>query len=127
MSPAARPKHVPIRTCVGCRTAGDKRGLMRVVRTPDGPVAFDPTGRAAGRGAYLCADEKCIGLAQKKRILDRHLRQPTPPELYEALLAEAAARAVNLDGTDATHGTYAASAKAATSGGARGDGHAARA
>ncbi len=83
----ARAKHTPIRTCVACRTSGAKRGLMRIVRTPDGAVVHDPTGKAAGRGAYLCADPACISVAQKKRILDRHLRQSVPVDVYDALRA----------------------------------------
>jgi predicted RNA-binding protein YlxR (DUF448 family) len=88
----ARARHVPIRTCVGCRTAGDKRGLLRVVRLPDGGVAYDPSGKAAGRGAYVCASHACIRLAARKRILERHLRQPVAEEVYEALMAAAEER-----------------------------------
>ncbi len=86
----ARSKHIPIRTCVGCRTSGSKRGLLRIVRTPSGTIIVDPTGKASGRGAYVCADEACIAAAQKKHVLDRHLRQSVPPEVYEALRAAAA-------------------------------------
>ncbi|MBN2385870.1 MAG: YlxR family protein [Anaerolineales bacterium] len=50
--PAKRPKHVPQRTCVGCRTVQPKRTLIRLVRRPEG-VQIDPTGKLAGRGAYL--------------------------------------------------------------------------
>ena len=51
-----RQKHVPMRTCVICRDKKPKRDLLRVVRTPEGRLCVDPSGRAAGRGAYLCAD-----------------------------------------------------------------------
>lgn len=53
-----RRKHVPQRTCVGCRTVQEKRALIRVVRTPDG-VFVDPTGKLAGRGAYLHDQQTC--------------------------------------------------------------------
>ncbi|MBK7893760.1 MAG: YlxR family protein [Candidatus Promineifilaceae bacterium] len=54
-----RPKHVPQRSCFVCRQKRDKRQLTRLVRTPEGPVVVDPTGKQNGRGAYLCADPVC--------------------------------------------------------------------
>ncbi len=54
-----RPKHVPQRTCVVCRSERGKRELVRIVRTPDGAVRVDPTGKVAGRGAYLCKARPC--------------------------------------------------------------------
>ena len=84
-----RAKHTPLRTCVACRTTGDKRGLLRVVRQPDGAVAFDAGGKANGRGAYVCASEKCIALARKQKKLDRSLKSTVAPEVFEDLLARA--------------------------------------
>jgi uncharacterized protein len=84
-----RPKHVPIRTCVACRTAGDKRGLLRVVRQPEGGVVYDPTGKANGRGAYVCASETCVKAAQKQNKLGRSLKATVTPDLYGELLAHA--------------------------------------
>jgi predicted RNA-binding protein YlxR (DUF448 family) len=84
-----RPKHTPLRTCVACRTTGDKRGLLRVVRQPDGAVAFDASGKANGRGAYVCASAKCIALARKQKKLDRSLKATVAPEVFENLLAHA--------------------------------------
>ncbi len=52
-------KHVPQRTCIGCRQVEAKRELMRIVRTPDGHVIADPTGKKAGRGAYLHQEREC--------------------------------------------------------------------
>jgi hypothetical protein len=54
-----RPKHVPQRMCVACREHDTKRGLYRIVRTPEGVVEPDPTGRRNGRGAYLCGRAAC--------------------------------------------------------------------
>jgi predicted RNA-binding protein YlxR (DUF448 family) len=68
------PKHIPLRTCVACRQGKPKRGLVRVVRTPTGEVVTDPTGKKAGRGAYLCAAKSCWDLALKKRLLERALQ-----------------------------------------------------
>lgn len=69
-----RPRKVPTRTCTGCATASDKRRFVRIVRTPDGHVEIDPTGKANGRGAYLCADPDCFEMARKRRRLDSALR-----------------------------------------------------
>jgi hypothetical protein len=82
-------RHMPIRTCVACRTSGDKRGLLRLVRGPDGIVRYDTTGKANGRGAYVCATESCIGAAKKQKRLDRSLKAAVEPSVYEALLARA--------------------------------------
>ena len=86
-------KHTPLRTCVACRTSGDKRGLLRVVRQPDGGVVFDGSGKSNGRGAYVCASEACIALARKQKKLERSLKAEVGPAVYEALLAQAAAPA----------------------------------
>ncbi len=71
----ARQKHKPRRTCVVCRGTTEKRDLIRVVRTPEGQIRVDPTGKANGRGAYLCQNPKCwkIGLGQQN-ILGRALK-----------------------------------------------------
>ncbi len=89
-----RRKHIPIRSCVGCRTPGDKRGLIRVVRTPNREVTIDLTGKANGRGAYVCASEACILLARKRRSLQKSLGIEIPDAVYEALLEH-----VHKDGT----------------------------
>ncbi|MEM6280774.1 MAG: YlxR family protein [Chloroflexota bacterium] len=68
-----RPKHVPQRTCVACRSKFDKKSLTRVVHTPDGLV-IDDTGKRSGRGAYLCNDVTCWQRANTTSILDKALR-----------------------------------------------------
>jgi predicted RNA-binding protein YlxR (DUF448 family) len=75
---------------VACRTSRPKRDLVRVVRTPDGRVELDETGRAAGRGAYLCRDAACWNTALDRGALGRALEVPLPAELREALRARAA-------------------------------------
>jgi len=75
------PRRYPTRTCVACRTERQKRDLVRVVRGPDGTVALDRTGRAAGRGAYLCADGSCWSSALKKKSIERALMVALPAEL----------------------------------------------
>ena len=66
-----RPKHVPLRTCVSCRESKPKRELLRIVRTPDGHVVIDATGKRSGRGAYLCARLSCWENALKKKRLEQ--------------------------------------------------------
>lgn len=78
-------RKTPIRTCVACRTSGDKRTLLRVVRTPSGEVMVDPTGKAAGRGAYICASAECLRRALKERRLSRALRAELTPDAIRQL------------------------------------------
>ena len=66
-----RPRHVPVRTCIACRQSRPKRELIRVVRTPDGHVLMDPTGKKSGRGAYLCARRSCWEPALRQGRLER--------------------------------------------------------
>ena len=81
-----RPKHIPVRTCVACRRTDAKRGLFRLVRDADGRVAIDPTGKRAGRGAYLCHDPACWEQALKRRGIERALRiEAIQPEDRTAL------------------------------------------
>jgi uncharacterized protein len=78
-------KTYPTRTCVACRTERQKRDFVRIVRAPDGTVAFDATGRANGRGAYLCADGNCWHSALKKSSIERALGVALPPDVREHL------------------------------------------
>jgi len=68
----------PTRTCVQCRSTKDKRELLRIVRTPAGEVVYDPTGKANGRGAYVCSDEGCLTGAFEKGGLRRALEVDVP-------------------------------------------------
>lgn len=70
----SQAKHIPKRTCVGCRVTGEKRDFVRAVRTPVGTVEIDLTGKRAGRGAYLCPQSACWEQALKKDRLARALR-----------------------------------------------------
>ena len=67
-------RHIPQRTCVACRTTGDKRELVRAVRTSEGSVEVDPSGKRDGRGAYLCARPSCWEKALKSGRLAAALR-----------------------------------------------------
>ena len=67
-------KHTPQRTCIACRAVAGKRGLVRLVRTADGEVEVDPTGKQAGRGAYLHPAKACWQRALESRQIERALR-----------------------------------------------------
>jgi uncharacterized protein len=82
---ALRKKHVPQRTCVACRTHDAKRGLVRLVRTPEGNVEVDETGKKNGRGAYLCRTRECWETGLNKRALDNALKTQISPESRAAL------------------------------------------
>jgi hypothetical protein len=73
------PRGEPERTCVGCRSIAGKRALLRIVRSEDGDLRIDRTGRAPGRGAYLHPDTRCVEEALK-RGLARAFRVGLPPE-----------------------------------------------
>ncbi|MDI3269698.1 MAG: YlxR family protein [Bacillota bacterium] len=77
-------KKKPVRTCVGCEVEGDKRALVRIVRTPEGTVELDPTGRKNGRGAYVCSYD-CLETVLRRGRLERALRAPLSPEDKERL------------------------------------------
>ena len=74
---------------MACRTARAKRELQRVVRTPAHDVVIDPTGRLAGRGAYVCQGTDCLDLAIKKGALARALEIPLPTTFLEAVTSGA--------------------------------------
>lgn len=82
-----RPRRVPTRSCVACRTARPKRDLLRVVRRPDGSVLIDESGRVAGRGAYVCRDDACMTKAIERGALARALETTIPTDLRETLTA----------------------------------------
>jgi predicted RNA-binding protein YlxR (DUF448 family) len=96
-----RPRHVPMRTCIGCQQEQPKRQLVRVVRLPVGSVAVDPTGKAGGRGAYLCRQPECWTAALRRGALTRALRVTLTDEdrsALEAFRASLAAVATSAEG-----------------------------
>ncbi len=78
-------KNVPLRKCLGCDEMLGKKGLLRVVRSKDGDISLDLTGKKSGRGAYICNDRECFEKAVKKRSLERALKCAIPAEIYESL------------------------------------------
>lgn len=95
----AAPRRFPMRTCVACRTERQKRELVRIVRAPDGSVSLDDTGRAAGRGAYLCADGSCWSVGLKKKSIERALGAQLPAELRGRLEQREALATGGIHGT----------------------------
>jgi uncharacterized protein len=88
VSRRAGAKGTPQRTCVVCRSTTAKRTLHRIVRSPAGTVAYDPTGKAAGRGAYLCGQAACLDQAVRRRSIQRALK------VTDAVAADAAVEAL---------------------------------
>lgn len=80
-----KPKKIPQRMCVGCQEMKNKKELIRVVRTPEGETVLDPTGKKAGRGAYVCSQETCFTKAYKEKRLERALKHAVSPEVYEKI------------------------------------------
>ncbi len=77
----AAPKKVPMRQCIGCREHRAKRELIRIVRSPEGTVSLDFSGKANGRGAYLCRNAECLRRAVRANALERALETKVPDEL----------------------------------------------
>lgn len=81
-------KNIPLRKCLGCDEMLGKKGMLRVVKTKDGEISIDETGKKNGRGAYICRDMDCFLKAQKKRSLERSLKCGISEEIYERLRQE---------------------------------------
>lgn len=73
--------------CVGCQEMKNKKELLRVVRTPEGAICIDSTGKKAGRGAYLCRQESCFAKAYKEKRLERALKHAVDGQIYEELIS----------------------------------------
>ncbi|MFL5642896.1 MAG: RNase P modulator RnpM [Chloroflexota bacterium] len=84
-SVSVAPRRTPDRTCVACRTVRPKRDLQRIVRTPTGDIVADASGRAPGRGAYVCRTGTCLDTALAKGGLSRALKSPLPPDVRATL------------------------------------------
>lgn len=81
-----KEKKVPMRMCVGCREMKPKKELLRVVRSPEGAVSIDMTGRKPGRGAYVCRSAECLKRAIKQKQLERAFECPLGEETHASLL-----------------------------------------
>ena len=79
-------KKIPMRTCVITKEKYPKKELIRIIRTPEGNICIDETGKANGRGAYLKKDKEVIVKARMTKTLERHLETKIPEEIYDELL-----------------------------------------
>ena len=82
---AVQQKKIPLRRCLGCDTSKPKKELVRVVRTPEGEIRTDLTGKLNGRGAYVCRDPECFRKLRRSKRLDRTFGEHLSDELYDAL------------------------------------------
>ena len=81
-------KKIPMRMCTGCREMKQKRELIRIVKTPEGEVRLDMTGKLNGRGAYICKSPDCFKKARKSGALSRAFGTEIPEEIYEKIETE---------------------------------------
>ena len=78
-------RSIPMRKCLGCNEMKPKKELVRVVRSPEGEVSLDLTGKKSGRGAYVCRDAACLAKAKKSKRLERAFSCEIPDEVYERM------------------------------------------
>ncbi len=83
-----KQKKIPMRKCTGCGEQKPKKELVRVVKTPDGEILLDLTGKASGRGAYICNSAECLKKARKSKRIDRTFEMTIPDEIYEQMEEE---------------------------------------
>ena len=81
-------RKIPMRQCIGCGEKKCKRDMIRILRTTEGEIVLDATGRKNGRGAYLCGSTECLKKAEKSRGLERSLKTVIPADVYESLKKE---------------------------------------
>ncbi len=82
------PKKIPMRTCIACREEHPRREMVRVVRSPGGAIFLDFSGKAAGRGAYVCSNESCIKKLGQKKLLNRAFSAPVDDAVYRQIEEE---------------------------------------
>lgn len=84
----AENKAQPARKCTGCGERFPKNSLVRILRTPDGNIVLDKTGKLSGRGAYICKSADCLKKAQKSSRIERSLECKIPEQIYEKIKSE---------------------------------------
>ncbi|MFO7953066.1 MAG: YlxR family protein [Bacillota bacterium] len=83
----AKKQKIPLRICIGCQEKLPKKELIRIVRTPEGEVVLDSTGKKPGRGAYICPREECFQKAVKGKRVEKNLRHAISNELIADISA----------------------------------------
>ena len=81
-------RKIPVRHCIGCNEGKPKNSLVRVVRSKEGEISVDLTGKKPGRGAYVCKNTACLEKAKKTKRLERTFECPIGAEVYERLTTE---------------------------------------
>lgn len=81
-------KKIPMRKCVGCNEMKEKKELVRIIKTPEDEIILDITGRANGRGAYICKNSACLAKAVKNKGLERSLKAQIPAEVLQTIEKE---------------------------------------
>ena len=81
-------KNIPQRTCIGCNEVKNKNELIRIVKNKEGNIFVDKTGKANGRGAYICDNMECLEKMIKTKRLERTFEMTISPEIYENLRGE---------------------------------------
>ncbi|HIR14046.1 MAG TPA: YlxR family protein [Candidatus Choladousia intestinavium] len=84
----AQSRHVPLRKCTGCQEMKTKKEMLRILRTAEGEILLDISGKKNGRGAYVCRSRECFEKAVKNKGLERSLKIKIPEETYESLKKE---------------------------------------
>ena len=81
-------KKIPVRLCLGCNEGHPKKELIRIVKTKEGEISVDITGKKSGRGAYICNKVECLNKLEKSKRLNRSFSMEIPPEVYTKLREE---------------------------------------
>ena len=81
-------KKIPMRQCIGCSEMKSKKEMMRILKTAEGTIVLDVTGKMNGRGAYLCKSDDCLKKARKNRGIERSFKMSIPAEVYDNLEKE---------------------------------------
>lgn len=84
----AAVKKIPLRMCLGCGEMKPKKELIRVVRSPEGDISLDTTGKKSGRGAYICHSSECFRFARKARRLEKNFSCRISDEVYDSMERE---------------------------------------
>lgn len=85
-----KTKKTPLRMCLGCSEMFPKKDLIRVVKSKEGEISLDFTGKKSGRGAYLCKSGECFAKMRKTKRLERTFSQAIPEEVYQRMEEELA-------------------------------------
>ena len=83
-----KPKKIPMRMCLGCGEMKTKRELVRIVKSPEGEISLDLTGKKSGRGAYICGNAECLKKVKKSKRLEKAFGCSIPEQVYERMEEE---------------------------------------